>query len=242
MNSNILHNHVKRLKKSVYHLMTMTRRVRFLRSVLLTSVFLAGCAEPPPANRAVYLLMDTSGTYTKELKKAQSIMNYLLATLDSGDSIAVARIDSGSFSEKDIIAKVSLDERPSTANQQKRAFKQQLDNYVASVTGGSRHTDITGGLLQATEFLNETGAGEKYVLIFSDLEEDLVRGHIRDFPITLSGVRVIALNVTKLRSDNIDPRDYLNRLNDWEKRVVDGGGHWQVINDLENLNRLIADR
>jgi hypothetical protein len=211
-------------------------------SVFLWVVLLAGCSEPAPGNRAVYLLMDTSGTYTEELKKAQSIMNYLLATLESGDAVAVARIDSGSFSEKDIIAKATFDERPSTANQQKRAFKQQLDEYISSVSRGSAHTDITGGILQATEFLNETGAGKKYVLIFSDLEEDLVSGHIRDFPISLSGIRVVALNVTKLRSDNIDPRDYLKRLNNWEKRVIDGGGGWQVMNDLEHLDSLIVER
>ncbi|RRJ83516.1 VWA domain-containing protein [Aestuariirhabdus litorea] len=211
-------------------------------SITLLVLLLSGCGEPRPEHRAVYLLMDTSGTYTRELQKAQGIMNYLLATLDSGDSIAVARIDSGSFSEKDIIAKATLDERPSTANQQKRVFKQQLDRYVNGLSRGSRHTDITGGLMQATEFLNETAAGERYVLIFSDLEEDLAKGHIRDFPIELGGIRVVALNVTKLRSDNIDPRDYLHRLQNWEKRVVDGGGYWQVINDLERLDRLIAER
>lgn len=203
---------------------------------------LMGCGEGQPKKRAVYLLVDTSGTYTEELEKAQGIMNYLLATLDSGDAVAVARIDSGSFSEKDIVAKASFDERPSLANQQKRALKQQLDQYVKSVRHGSRHTDITGGLLQAVEFLNETGAGEKYVLIFSDLEEDLERGHIRDFPIALSGVQVVALNVTKLRSDNIDPRDYLKRLSIWQNRVEQGGGEWRVMNDLERLDQLIVQR
>ncbi|MCL6415736.1 VWA domain-containing protein [Aestuariirhabdus sp. Z084] len=215
---------------------------RYMMSLTLVMSLLTGCAETPPDSYAIYLLMDTSGTYTQELEKAQSIVNYLLGTLDSGDSIAVARIDSGSFSEKDIIAKAVLDERPSTANQQKRMFKQQLDSYVHGVTGGSRHTDITGGLIQAAEFLNETGAGERYILIFSDLEEDLQSGHVRDFPIELEGIRVVALNVTKLRTDNIDPRDYLNRLKDWEKRVVEGGGYWQVMNDLERLDRLIAER
>jgi hypothetical protein len=76
-------------------------------------------------------------------------------------------------------------------------------------------------------------------LIFSDLEEDLVRGHIRDFTMPLVQIRVVALNVTKLRSDNIDPRDYLNRLDDWEKRVYEGGGLWSVVNDLDRLDKLL---
>ncbi|TQV85101.1 VWA domain-containing protein [Aliikangiella coralliicola] len=203
-------------------------------------MLLVACGNTKPDTRAVYLLIDTSGTYTAELRKAQAIINYLLATLESGDSIAVARIDSGSFSEKDIVAKATFDLRPSTANDQKRLFKQQIDNFVENVKYGSRNTDITGGVLQASDFVNETQAGDKYVLIFSDLEEDLKKGHVRDFPIDVQGIKVVALNVTKLRSDNVDPRDYKQRLVDWQSRVEQGGGEWRVLNDLERLERLIV--
>ena len=210
--------------------------------IIGVSFVISGCGKSKPNNRAVYFLIDTSGTYTEELNKAQAIMNYLLATLDSGDSIAMARIDSGSFSEKDIIAKANFDARPSTANDQKRLFKHKVDDFVANISRGSANTDITGAVLQATEFVNETGAGEKYVLIFSDLEEDPKKGHIRDFPIDLKGINVVALNVTKLRTDNIDPRDYQERLSNWQQRVVQGGGEWRVLNDLERLENLIVMR
>jgi len=210
---------------------------------LMIPLFLIGCGSEPQNNaRAVYLLVDTSGTYTQELDKAQAIMNYLLATLDSGDSIAIAKIDSGSFTEKDIIAKSTFDSKPSTTNAQKRAFKEKVDNFVASTTKGSANTDISGGVLQATEYLTETGAGEKYIMIFSDLEEDLPEGWIRDFVIPMEDIKVIALNVTKLRSDNIDPREYQDRLASWQKRVDEGGGEWRVVNDLERLETLIAMR
>ncbi len=209
--------------------------------LLITLTLCAGliaCAEKAPGSKAVYLLIDTSGTYTQELDKAQKIGNYLLGSLNSGDSLAMARIDSGSFSEKDIISKVTFDMRPSMATTQKHQFKRQLDAFVETAKP-SAHTDISGAMLQAAEFLNETSAKKKYILIFSDLEEDLVEGHIRDFTIPLVQIRIIALNVTKLRSDNIDPRDYLNRLDDWEKRVYEGGGMWKVVNDLERLNELL---
>ncbi len=199
---------------------------------------LAGCGDFVPPTRAVYLLMDTSGTYTQEISKAQAIANYLLGVLTSSDSLGVARVDSASFSEKDIVAKVTFDSRPSYANQQKRAFRQTLDRFVREVNG-SAYTDITGGMLQAAEWLNETGAGHKYILIFSDLEEDLREGYIRDFQLDLQGIQVTALNVTKLRSDQIDPREYMARLGTWEARVVDGGGSWRVINDLDRLDTLI---
>jgi hypothetical protein len=205
----------------------------------LTLLVAGGCGESSPKTRAVYLLLDTSGTYAEEVSKAQSIANYLLGTLESGESLGLARIDSESFTEKDIVAKVTFDTRPSYANQQKRAFRQNLDRFVESVNGSS-HTDITGGVLQAVEWLNETGAEARYVLIFSDLEEDIREGYIRDFPIDVSGVHVVALNVTKLRSDQIDPRVYQDRLRAWEARVTSGGGTFRVLNDLDRLDGLLS--
>ena len=209
-------------------------------SLVFISLLLSGCADTTSHSQGVYMLLDSSGTYKQEVKKAQAIINYLLGTLQPGDSLAVARIDSASFSEKDIIAKMTFDRRPSVTNQQKRLFKQKVDEFVATVKG-SAFTDITGGILQAVEYLDETGSGRKYVLIFSDLKEELAKSHIRDFPIQLSGCRVVALNVTKLRSDNVDPREYYKRVEAWQARVEAGGGHWRVINDLERLDTILAD-
>jgi hypothetical protein len=153
----------------------------FIITTLFTScILLSGCDEQQSASKSVYLLLDTSGIYTQELDKAQSIINFLLATLDSG----------------------------------------------------SFRTDITGGILQAADFVNETQAGGKYVLILSDLKEELQKGHIRDFPLDLQGIQVVALNVTKLRSDNIDPREFKNRLDHWQLRIENGGGSWRTENIL----------
>ncbi len=210
---------------------------KYLALTLLLLPFLWGCPDTTSHSRGVYMLLDTSGTYKKELKRAEAIINYLLGTLQPGDSMAVARIDSGSFSEKDIVAKMTFDKRPSVANQQKRLFKQKIDNFVQTAKG-SAYTDITGGVLQSVEFLNEAGAGQKYILIFSDLKEELVKGHIRDFPIQVDGCNVVALNVTKLRSDNVDPREYYKRVEDWRARVEAGGGNWRIVNDLERLENI----
>lgn len=201
---------------------------------LVTVLLLSACAHEPPGT-GVFLLLDTSGTYSAELDRAQSVINYLLGTLDPGDSFGVARIDGGSFSEKDILMRVTFDERPSVANDEKRVFMEKIGAFTDTVSSAS-HTDITGGVLQAVEWLNEVGPGRKTVLIFSDMEEDLPEGFVRDFPIDLTGVRVIALNVTKLRPDNVDPRVYMTRLDQWRERVEAGGGQFSVINDLERLD------
>lgn len=204
---------------------------------VLAPLALAGCEEPVAQNRGVYLLMDTSGTYTEELRRAQQIINAMLTRLDSGDSFAVARIDTGSFSEKDIVAKITFDDRPSMANKEKRQFRDTIGQFVKTVKP-SRYTDITGGILQASEYLNEKNTGKKVIVIFSDLAEDLQKGYVRDISLPLDGFEVVALNVTKLRSDNIDPREYMNRLNEWQRRVEAGGGRWRVVNDLDRLEKL----
>ena len=87
----------------------------------------------------------------------------------------------------------------------------------------------------------ETGAGKKYILIFSDLEEALQVGLLCDFTIDLSNVSVVALNVTRLRTDQADPREYMQRLDSWQARVVDGHGSWRVINDLDRLDNLLVN-
>ncbi|MCK4739386.1 MAG: VWA domain-containing protein [Deltaproteobacteria bacterium] len=207
--------------------------------VFILAFFIAGCADTTSRSTGVYMLIDTSGTYTKEIEKAHVIIKYLLGTLQPGDAFAVARIDTGSFSEKDIIQKVRFDTRPSVANQQKRVFDTEINKFVEGVKG-SRYTDITGGMLQAIEYLNEAGAGKKYILIFSDMQEELKKGYVRDIAFQLEGYKVIALNVTKLRTDIVDPRIYMDRLEDWRARVESGGGQWGVINDLEHLEGLLG--
>ena len=207
-------------------------------SLTLLLAFLAGCTPAAPVNNGVYMLLDTSGTYREELQKAEQIIRFTLSRLDATDTFAVARIDTGSFSEKDIVAKASFDDRPSTINRQKRLFAESISKFVNDADS-SPYTDITGGLLQAIEYLNEKDTGNKTILIFSDLKEDLQEGYIRDIDFEMDGFDVIALNVTKLRSDNIDPREYLSRLEQWQTKVEKSGGQWRVINDLDGLEGLL---
>ena len=214
------------------------------RSVVLVAgllfAALGGCGDPRSHAQAVYVLIDTSGTYAQESAKAQLLVNYLLGTLQPGDTLAVARVESRSFSEKDIVAKATFDRRPSQANAQKRAFREATDGFLKNVKQ-SRYTDITGGLMQGAEFLNETGAGTKTIVVFSDMQEELDKVTVREIPYNLKRIRVIAVNVVKLKTDNIDPRRYFGRLEAWEKRVVSAGAsEWRVINDLERLDAIFS--
>jgi hypothetical protein len=213
--------------------------------ILGVFLLMVACGPKVNHNHAVYVLIDTSGTYVKELNKAQTVVNYLLGTVNPGDSLAVGKVKSRSFSEKEIVAKVSLGKDPLAANAQKRAFSEQFAAFAKAEreAKGSRYTDITGGIIQAAEYLNETQAGRKTIVIFSDMQEELDYKTVRDIPIKLDGIRVVALNVTKLSTDNIDPRRYLDRLDWWEKRArTAGASDWKVVNDMEHLDRIFRKK
>ena len=72
----------------------MTRQlVTFI--IFVTTLLLISCGggnKTVLPGHGVYMLIDTSGTYTKELEKAQQIINVTLAKLYPGDSFAVDRL------------------------------------------------------------------------------------------------------------------------------------------------------
>jgi hypothetical protein len=215
-----------------------TNKLFALLMILVVAV-VSGCSRHnKQLDHGVYMLLDTSGTYTEQLIQAQRIINYVLSELEPGDTFAVARIDTGSFSEKDIVHRQTLDTRPSQANAERRIFRETIDKFVKEVKP-SRYTDITGGILQAVEHLNEVGPGNKTILIFSDMKEEIKEGYVRDIPLQLDGFDVVALNVIKLASDNVDPREYMDRLAEWQERVESGGGNWKMVNDMERLEAVL---
>jgi len=217
---------------------TRYRRCAAAGLVLMLAACSGGQTTSVARNTGLYLLIDTSGTYNRQVTKAEQIILVALSKLQPTDSFAVARIDTASFTEKNIIAKATFDDRPSTCNQQKRAFASRIEKFIDDSTPAP-YTDITGGLLQAIEYLKEKNPGHKEILIFSDMKEDLAKGYVRNIPLDLKGFDVVALNVTKLRTDNFDPREYMARLDTWRSKVEAGGGHFRVINDIDRLDGLL---
>ena len=208
--------------------------------VIAIGILIAGCFNSENRSKGLYMLLDPGGTYEVELKKAQLIVGNLLGILQPNDTLAVASIETGSFSEKDIIAGVTFQQRPSVANNQKRLFQKKLNAFV-STAQSSQHTDISGGILQAIEYLNRSGCGKKVILIFSDLDEGVTQDQGRSVPFQLSGFQVVAFNVTNLRQDIRYAEKYLARLESWRTKVENGDGKWRVINDVDNLRDIFSE-
>ena len=72
------------------------------RFVVGAALLLAACSPPVPRNTGVYLLVDTSGSYARQVTKAQQIILFALSRLQPLDSFAVARIDTASFTSRTV--------------------------------------------------------------------------------------------------------------------------------------------
>lgn len=200
------------------------------------------CSNGGHEGRAAVILIDISGDYAGEVDKARLLSNYLLSDLSTGDALAIAFIDNSSYSDRNYIARADFDSRPSVANDQKRHVQKELDAFLERFSVPSAHSDITGGVLLARDFLRNRDAGRRQLFLLSDLEEDLHPELERNGPLELDGIEVIAVNVTRQRSDNINPLRYQQRVSSWQERVEDHGGAWQMITDLNRLESALAQR
>ncbi len=217
------------------------RRGPGLAAAALLTLLVTACGAGAQ-NRAAVVLIDISGEYSAEVEKARKVTSYLLAGLEPGDSIAIAFIDNTSYSDRNFIARADFDHRPSVANDEKRKVRAELDAFLERFSVPSAHSDLTGGVLLARDFLERTEAGKKQLFLLSDLDEDLMPHLDRDEPLELGGIEVIAVNVIRRDSDNVDPENYRKRVTQWEERVVNDGGHWKMVNEIDRLERVAALR
>ncbi len=198
-----------------------------------------GCSGGADRSHGVYVLLDASGAQAAEMNNAKEVIYFLLQSLQPGDTLFVSRIDTGSFSAKDIVAKARFDQRPSVTNAQKRSFQKKIDAFLTSARDG-KYADISGGILQAIESMNESGTGSKYILIISDLEEEPAKGFGRDVPLALNGFHVVVFDMTRLRDPNYDPKNYLERVEEWRQKTEKGGGQWRFIDDMKSLGAILG--
>ena len=214
-----------------------------LIALAAAALCLSGCSDARSYSQAVAILVDVSGTYADQKPEvARIVKREVLPGLVPGDTIAVVRIDSESYEKNDMIAFVTLDQRPSHANAQKLALAKALDEFAAK-NERSQYTDIPGAMMLASEYLHETHAKSQAILLFSDMEADLPPGTTRRFgEKEFEGIHIVALNVKKLSADNADPDALRTRLAAWEHAVQRGGaGDWQTFLDPAKLGPFLAE-
>jgi len=146
--------------------------------LVLFATGLFACTNSRNYAQAVVALVDVSGTYADQKADVVNVIKRgILPKLMPGDSLYVIRIDDESYRKDNVEADLNLDVRPSRANAQKLAFARKLEDF-AHRPQRARHTDIRGAMMLGAEYLKETGAGTRTLVVFSDLDRS-VRARLR---------------------------------------------------------------
>ena len=212
-------------------------------SVLAAALLAGSCSSGAQYAQAIVALVDVSGTYADQKPEVVNVIRKgLLPRLSPGDTLVVIRIDNESYGKQNVEASMTLDVRPSKANAQKLALASTLDAFAHKQLR-SAHTDIRGAMMLGAEYLRESNAGRRTMVVFSDMEEDLPRGVKRDMAADeLKGVRVLAMNVKRLSRDNANPTAYRARLANWEKQLTSHGAReFKVVLEPEKLADLLDE-
>ncbi|MBI1362201.1 MAG: hypothetical protein GC155_18150 [Alphaproteobacteria bacterium] len=218
----------------------MMRRPRLVAGLAagMAAMLLAACGIVTSTNRSVFVLFDASGTYVKSVPDAARWTNLLVSNLQPGDWIGVGQISSCSFSDKEVVLQERLPETPSRASEAKRALFTRLRDYSGTVKS-TKHTDIHGALAQAAFELRQRPEKARYIVVFSDMIEDLApKCDTSKVALDLKGITVVASNVIK--SDPGDPDKYFASLKAWEKAITDAGGTWLLATSPDQLPDLVT--
>lgn len=189
--------------------------------IFASAVLLSSCSDNKQYETAICALADISGTYAKEKKSMVKIIKAgIIPKLVPGDSLFLITIDSNSYNDKNLKGKLSLDYRPSKANEQRIEFAAILDDF-AEKNDNAKFTDISGAMMLCSGYLKSTMAGTQIMFIFSDMKEELKPGIKRSFNNDeFENMNIAAMNVIKLNKDSNDPQVYRSRIKKWEKRVL----------------------
>lgn len=209
--------------------------------ILATAALLTACSSGRNYAQAIAALVDVSGTYVDQKPEVIGLIKKgVLPKLNPGDSLFIIRIDDESYRKGNLEGALTLDVRPSKANAQKLAFAAKLDEFGRKHER-AKHTDIRGAMMLGAEYLKETGAGSRTMVLFSDMEEDLPKGVKRTLAADeFAGMRVLAMNVKRLNADNANPTAYRARLASWREQVTSHGAKdFQVVLAPEKLDELL---
>ena len=213
------------------------------RSLATLGLLLAcACSDARSHARATAVLMDVSGTYFDQLGEMVRIIRAgLLPGIRPGDSFFVIRIEERSYDRTAVEAAFNFDAQPSRANAQKLTLSGTLDRFARNARR-AQYTDVSGAILLAAEYLRETRAGQKEIIIFSDLKEELPKGAKRSLEQgELTGTEVVAMNVKRLAADEKDPSAYRARLAEWGTRLTRAGASsFRVVLEPEELAQAFA--
>ena len=211
-----------------------------LAAALATTV--AGCTDSKQYETSYCSLIDISGTYAGEKSSVvNTVKAGIVPQMIPGDSLFFVKIDSNSYSEENLVTRLTLDYRPTRANSQKLAVAHKLDEFGKG-RASSNLTDISGALMLCSDYLKATGSGTKVMFVFSDMNEELPKGVVRKFAEDeFEGIDIVAMNIIKLNKDSANPEVYRKRLEKWQQRATASGARsWNTLIDGTKIPEYIV--
>ena len=198
-------------------------------------ISLAACGAITSNSKAVFMLVDASGTYVREVPDAVVTAKLLTSKLNYSDMFAFGEIGSCSFSDNSLVVRRTLPGTPSEAAYAKQSVFESLEAYGETVQA-TDWTDIRGGLRYAATELEQSDQATKIIVIVSDLVEDVSPNcDTSALQLDLEGITVIATNVTRSDREASDPDAYFRRLEEWQALVENAGGKWVHANSRDRL-------
>jgi hypothetical protein len=215
-----------------------------IKNVLLAvtlATAVAGCTDSKQYETSFCSLIDVSGTYAGEKTRVvNTVKAGIVPQMIPGDSLFFVKIDSNSYSEDNLVTKLTLDYRPTKANSQKLAVARKLDDFGKG-KARSNLTDISGALMLCSDYLKATRSGTKIMFVFSDMNEELPKGVVRKFADDeFEGIDIVAMNIIKLNKDSVNPDVYRKRLEQWHQRTTTSGARsWNTLIDATKIQEYI---
>lgn len=162
--------------------------------VCLMICFLIGCTVTPTPHKFIIVVFDQTGSMPKDdLEAGKSYtVRYIAPALTEGDKLGIGAITSSSFGYRiEVISlpvsKIYLD----LANDKViTAIKDSITAKIAAIRiCDYSRTDIYGQIASVAQIFWEDTLSEKYLIIISDMEDNVARENIMD-NVSLKGVRV----------------------------------------------------
>jgi hypothetical protein len=220
----------------------MQTRIKHALLAVTLATTIGGCSDSKQYETSYCALIDISGTYAGEKSSVvNTVKAGIVPQMIPGDNLFFVKIDSNSYSEENLVTKLTLDYRPTRANSQKLAVAQKLDEFGRGKARSSL-TDISGALMLCSDYLKATGTGTKVMFVFSDMNEELPQGVVRKFAEDeFDGIDIVAMNIIKLNKDSANPEVYRKRLEKWSRRTTASGARsWSTLIDATKIPEYIV--
>jgi len=219
-----------------------THRRSLLKLLLLSASAVAlGSCEVGIPTREVYVLLDISGSYFPRLLHNTRDFKSLVMPLAAGDNFVMAYIQSCSFTDTARILEIQMATRQAERHAQILQINDFVENKLRLLTS-TTHTDITGAIILATDYLRPSRSKRKSIIILSDMLEALPGTCIRPLLLDesiLDGFTIVIANVGKSQEDNENIDRYFSRLNSWTTKLQAAGAEVFIVNTITQAAEII---